>query len=164
MKRAAAEDLTCAHVKHIPEQPPRNLRGHHGAIEKALVVRREDEWAMLRQLFFAGDGETEKDAHDHTREFSKYKPHECEEPAAVQRRQYLGIVRLNGQHGVPAGSGSARSGWCAASRLQYRIDKLADCVNLGDYLFIQLSVHFALQSYYQLYSLHGIKAQVELKV
>src|SRR6476660_6790333 len=122
MKRAAAKDLTGAHVKHITEQPQRNLRCHPAPTEKALVVRREDEWAMLRQLFFAGDGETEKDAHDHTREFSKYKPHECEEPAAVQRRQHFGIVRLNGQHGVPARSGSARSGCRAASRLQYRID------------------------------------------
>src|SRR6478672_9757048 len=110
MKRAAAKDLTGAHVKHIPEQPPRNLRGHHGPIEKALVVRREDEWAMLRQLFFAADGETEKDAHDHTREFAEYEPHECEEPAAVQGGEYLGIVWLNGQHCVPARSGSARSG------------------------------------------------------
>src|SRR6478735_5602394 len=129
MKRAATKDLTGAHVKHIPEQPPRNLSGHHWPIEKALVVRREDEWAMLRQLFFTADGETKEDTHDQTREFAKNEPHECEEPAAVQGGQYLGIVRLNGQHGVPARSGSARSGCCAASRLQYRIYKFADCVN-----------------------------------
>src|ERR1700686_599710 len=53
VKSAMAEDFAGSDVEHVLEEPPGNLAGHNRPVEKTLMVRREDEWSVFWQLFFA---------------------------------------------------------------------------------------------------------------
>src|SRR6478672_3214796 len=108
MKHALAKDLTGADIKHILEEPPRNLTGDDWPIEKTLMVGRKNERTVLRQLLFANHFQAKEDARKSCYKFSQNKPQECKKTAGIERGQHFWIFRVNAEHRVPAGSRRAR--------------------------------------------------------
>ena len=159
--RRAAEDFAGADGECVAHDFPRQACDDHGAVEKALMVGRNNERTRFREFFDALDLQLEQVAEHEEDEPEAKKINGSGDGVIVVDDGALGVSGRFVDYFCPARGGTLAG---SAGVSDHGIDEIAHGVDLRGDGVGDAGTHLLIERYEQLDALHGIEAEIEFEI